>query len=459
MKREVRTAFIISALLILALLLINIPINSSPVIPVLAGGDQEKQEVRSELLGLSSVKQEMAEAGMGTSRAEDLIAEGFVHLNNNNLNMTQQVIFSVYDLRDTAFKAQSEISFVEQLYHKVRPSNISLGEVEKKVVEWNLNKSQEEFDKENYEGALEKTGKAREMLVGVIAEDYAGLNNTLLSVQKKIQELELGNTRIKALGRLLAKALSEGSLDELEMLEQETEKLNKSITLYADVKSKLPVLKSSNLSVQRIEDGLRTAEMSLEFADYETTLDKLESLKTLSHKALELKQGIAELENTVAQEEARLGTTQLEETRSLLGEGREELVLGNYEGAETKLESAETSFESVKAEYLIKRAGSDSAGMRIKDFINEYWAYILLLIMVILLVLKFSWPVTERWIKNKRRAQLRKELETSEDMVKELQKKYFVQKKIGKDSYDQAYERMQEKIMKLKDKLSETEKK
>ena len=60
------------------------------ILNVSIGIGEEEQELRSELLKLSDVKEEMNNAGMGVTRVNDLITEGFLQFNNNNFNKNHQ---------------------------------------------------------------------------------------------------------------------------------------------------------------------------------------------------------------------------------------------------------------------------------------------------------------------------------------------------------------------------------
>jgi len=415
--------------------------------------EEQGLKLRAELLNLSSVKEEMISAGMGVSRVDDLITEGFLYFNNKNYDKTREIIASVYELRRTAFNAQNELGLVNQLYLSVVEENISLGDISKTKLEWELEQSQREFNKENYEGSLEILARIKKALLESISNKYNYLNNSLSGLEERTTLLELSKARIITLKTLLSEALRTGKLGELEILEQEVKSLNKSLAYYEEVRLAIPNLEDRNLSTQRIRDGLRSAELDLNFAEYESGLNKLESLEKLIQDALRLEKEITELEGTITNEQAGLGVS-FEEAKNILKQAKHELVIGDYESAEQKLISARTSYESSKAEVLVKKVGLKSFGISLREFVKENRSYILLVILIISLVLKLTSGLWVKSIRRRKITRLEKELRISKRMVQDLQKDYFVHRKMSRESYDEAYEALQERIMRLKERLS-----
>ncbi|KYK27358.1 hypothetical protein AYK26_03810 [Euryarchaeota archaeon SM23-78] len=438
--------------ILLTLILLNLAVNLSIA--------KEEQELRTELLKLSQVKEEMIAAGMGTTRIDDLITEGFIHFNNKNYEKTKEIVSSVYELRDAAFNIKEELKFVNQLYLDIRERNISLGDMSITKLEWDLGYVEREMEKENYEESLEILARVKKEFLDIIWKEYDYLNESVSVIEEKIGLLGLSKARITTLKSLLSEALETGKLKELEIIKQETMDLNKGLAYYEEIKPFIPVLESKNLSAQRIKDELTAAELELNFADYESSLSRLESLRTLAEKAILLDEEINELEKKIVDEKVKQGSNSyLKEAEIILKEAKHELIVGNYEGAEQKLVSARTNFESLKAEFLVERAGATSFGINLKEFVRKNWLYIVLVILVILLGLKLTSGAWSYGLGKKRIARLEKELKVNENMIQNLQKDYFVHKKMARESYDEAYESLQEKIMKIKDRLSQLNKK
>ncbi|MBW2990733.1 hypothetical protein KY348_03445 [Candidatus Woesearchaeota archaeon] len=414
---------------------------------------KEEQELRSELLKLNNVKEEMTNSDTDVSRVDDLITEGFLYFNNKDYNKTKEVISSIYKLRNDALNAQSELSVVNQLYLDVKERNITLVNATSIKIEWDLDYAKREFDKENYEGALKRLAKIKKALLYSINNEYNYLNASLLALEEKINSLKLSKSRITTLKSLLSEALGTGGLRELEIIKQEAGVLNKSLVYYKEIKLAIPILKGKNLSAQRINDGLNAAKLDLDFADYESAFNKLESLKALTEKGIFLEDEISELEKNLADEKAKQ-RIDITEAESFLKEAQYELTVGNYETAEQKLLNARDSYESLKAELLIKKAGLKSFGFSLKEFIKRNWPYVLLIIFIILVVLKFTSHIWVLGIQRKRLARLKKELNINENMVQELQRNYFVHKKMSRENYDKSYESLQEKTVNLKEKIS-----
>lgn len=418
----------------------------------------EEQELKSELLKLTNVKGEMINAGIGVARVDDLITEGFFHFNNNNFDKTKEIINSVHELRDVAFEAKKELSTVKQIHLDIKERNISLINITTTKIEWELEYAQREFDKENFEGALETLERTKKTLIPSINNEYGYLSEAILLIEEKIGLLGLGNSIVASLKDLLSESLETGKLEKLDIIKDEIADLNKSITYYDEISRTSIILEEKNLTVKRIEDGLKVSELDLSFGDYGDALSKLESLHKSVNNAIILEEDIRELENTVKEEKTRLKNN-FTEAETFLNKAKQELFLGNYEGAEQHLGSAKSAFEDIKAGILVGRVGSKSFGINLVTFIRNYWAYILLVIVIILVILKFTQSSWVYWLRKKRIAKLERESKINEEMIKKLQKDYFVHKKMARESYEESYDALQDKILKAKDRLSQLNKK
>jgi len=431
------------------------------ILNVSIGIGEEEQELRSELLKLSDVKEEMNNAGMGVTRVNDLITEGFLQFNNNNFNKTKEIIDSIYNIRDAAFNAQHELADVNQAYLYFKERNISLISTISTTstkLELDLDYAQREYEKENYEGALQTLAKVMEVLLSSINIEYGYLNDTLTHIEEKTISLDLSKSIVVMLKSLLSEALETGKLQGIEIIEQDIMDLNKSLAYYQEIKALNPAFEAKNLSTQRIDDELESIEIdNLIQGDYETALFRLQNIKELGEKALELSDEINELEERIAKEKEK--QADLKQAKTLLKEAEHELMVGNYELAMSKLASAMIIYESTKAGFLVKKASSQSFGMSIKEFIEKNWSYILIVFLIILVVFITSRKALIYGLRRKKIAKLNKELVANENMVKKLQKDYFKHKKMGRDSYDESYDRLQERIMKIKDRLSQLNKK
>ncbi len=414
-----------------------------------------EQELKSELLKLNDVKEEISAAGMSVSRVSDLITEGFLYFNNYDYNNTRRIISSVYELRSLAFETQKELAAVNQLYLDVVAKNISLADTgsSSAKLELDLEYAEKEFAKENYEEAWNKLAATKKTLLISIDNTYGYLNNSLATLEEKITSLEMSKARITTLRTLLSEALEKGMLGELELIKQEAEALNQSLEYYEEIKLIIPALESMNLSSQRIRDELRAAELELNLADYNSGLSRLESLKKLTENALRLEEEINGFEKTLNDEGAKY-SADFKEAEALLEKAKYALAAGNYEEAAQRLTSAKSVFETTKAELLVRKAGLKSQGASLKDFVSRNWTYILLVIFVILIVLKLTHKAWAYELRRKRLGWFEKELRASEKIVQELQRKYFVHRKMSRESYDKYYEELQEKILGLKEKTS-----
>jgi len=420
----------------------------------------EEQDLRAALLNLSNAKEEMLNAGLGVARISDLISEGFMYLSYADYNKTREIISAAHNVRDLAFKTQKELALVKQLFLDAQQSNITMmsagadGSTGTRI-DLGLNYSQREFEKENYEEALQALGVAKKIILESITSKYATLKDSLSALEKKTEEFGLSKYRLTNLQGLLPEALATGKIDELEIIEKEIGQLSKGVSDYEETKLSIPALESRQLSAQVIEDGLEEARAYLNVADYNSALNKLETLKEMISTALKLDEEAAEFEKTLNDEKAKYATGfSFSETEALLAKARYELSVGNYAEAEQQLGKARKSLESRKAEFLVKNASRKSPLFSLKEFISKNWPYISAVLFIAIILILLSHKAIAYSLRKKKLASLEKELRVSEKQVQELQRSYFIHKKMSRESYDDAYDVLQDKITSLKERIS-----
>jgi hypothetical protein len=443
-----RSFLILVMTAIIAILLVN------PAFFALAADEPaDGQELRSGLLNLSTVKEEMQAAGIGVARVNDLITEGFIYLNNQDYNNTRAVISRAYALKDIAFRAKDELAAANALYQDSKKWNVSLIGSTGTQVEFELNYSQKEFEKENYEEALRTLVRTKGTILSSINYRYGYLNESILTLDKKISKLGLSQYRITTLKGTISEALAKGSINELEIIKKEAEDLNQSLIYYDEIWQAIPSLESKNLTTQVIKDGLAEAASHLGVADYKAALGELESLKKMIEAALRLEAETNAFEITLGQGKTSYHIS-FGEPEALLEKSKYALTVGNYAEAEQQLKKAKEAFDSTKAQFLVESAAKQSPIFSTKAFVEKNWLHSIIILAIIILAILLTKKAWSNWIRRKHLARAEKELKVSEKMVRELQKDYFIHKKTGKESYDQAYDAVQGRIMALKERIS-----
>lgn len=422
-------------------------------------GEGEGQELRASLLGLMSLKEEMLSEGIGVERISDLISEGYIYFNSQNYNKTRETILLGHKTRDAAFSAKERLKAAREMHAEANKKNISLlsalstSPSSISTIEWEINYSLEEFGKENFEEALATADGIIKTILGSISARYSYLNNSIDELNARAGLLGISQYRITSLKELLAQALEAGKLEELDMIEKEITSINTSISSYEEVKLSVQELESRNLSAQRITDGLAEAKAKISIADYASSIDQLEILKSMIRKALKLKDDENLLSESLSEAKASM-QAEWSETGQLLQKAAHELRAGNYEEAETHLEMARQSFENTKANFFIESAAKKNPLFSMKGFVAKNWAYIAAAIVILALVLKLTHNEWSRRLMKKRLESLEKELKVSEKMIQELQRNYFVHRKMSRENYDEVYGAMQDRIISMKEKIS-----
>jgi tetratricopeptide (TPR) repeat protein len=188
-------------------------------------------------------------------------------------------------------------------------------------------------------------------------------------------------------------------------------------------------------------------------ADYDSAISLLKELKEFTNNTIRLEQETDGFQAGLNNEKSKYRTS-FQDAQSLLEKAKYELVLGNYEEAENLFTKAKTSFESEKASLLVESASKKTPGLSLAEFIKKNGPYMISVLVIILMVIALSRKALAYWLRKKKMLRLEKELRVTERMMQELQRKYFVHKKMPRENYDEACDVLQEKIILLKERIS-----
>ncbi|MFH1770576.1 MAG: hypothetical protein ABH828_03390 [archaeon] len=407
----------------------------------------EYDELEGDILKLETIKNDMMDAGINVLRMNDLITEARLYLESRSYDDVRRIISEAYSLKDQAYETKQLKESINGLYLDVKSRNLSLMDVTNSKVEWDLVYANREFENENYEESQNILTTIEKILLKTINSNYGHLSDSLIIAEEKATSLEIETSRIRTLQTLASDALKVGKIGQLEIIREEINNLNEVFLHYEKIKDDLINLKTKDFSIQRINDGLSAVEMDISFGEYDSALEKLKILQSLVDEAFRIDAEIKEIEALLSEQEEPF-----EEETALVEKSKQELILGNYEQAASKLDEAKKSLENSRAGLLISKASKKESGL--KDFIAKNWKTVvvaLIIILVIVLLTLRIWGYKLRKIRIKR---LKKEIQISEEMMKTLQREYFVQHKMSRDNYDESYEHLQEGIMTLNDKIS-----
>ncbi|MFH0869554.1 MAG: hypothetical protein V1866_00675 [archaeon] len=452
---EASAAIILPVMVLILILMLAAPAAA-------AASDDYRQALKTGLLELASVKDDMNRSGAGTLRVSDLITEGFFYLDRNDLENVEKRISEVHELRNLSETAKAGLIACERLLKDINDSN-SLTQNQDETIKpssytlLKIESAKKEFSKENYEEAAQIIESARKEIILTIKAKFIYLNESIISIGTKIDSLGLSRSRLVFLEDSLAMRLEKGDIAGIKTMAVELGYLNSTIMLYQEVNDLIPGLLERNISAKRISDGLADAESEINMASYESSARRLEGLKKTASKALLISDKAKQLEsqlNALVSHYSSLATDEKYiETSGIIGKASSELMRGNYDEAESSINSAQADLESLKAKLLIAEAQNEKK-QTLQEYLRASWKYLLLAAIVSLIIIKLTHRSISAHMRKHRLKRLELELAACKSQVGELQTKYFIRKKISRQMYDEAYESLQRRIVRLNENIS-----
>lgn len=427
-----------------------------------SASDDYRQALKTGLLDLDPIRDEMNRSGAGTVRVSELITEGFFYLSRDDFENVEKRISEVHELKNLSKIAKAGIVASERMLSEINysnglPRNQGSTIILERYILLRIDSAKKEFSKENYEEAAQIIESANKDIIRTIASNFIYLNDSMALIREKTDMLGLGGSRLTFLGDSLAKHLENGDVAGINSISLELENMNSTISLYQEVNGRIPGLLERNISAKRISDGLADAEAEISMASYESATRRLEDLRKTASKALLLSDKEKQLESQLSQLGSQYSSLaasdKYAETNDALGKAGSELARGNFDEAETSLSSAQADLESLKAKLLIA-AAQDETKQTLQEYLRASWRYLLLAAMAALIVIKLTNKNISAQLRKNRLKRMELELAACKRQVAELQTRYFIGKKISRQMYDEAYDGLQRRIVRLNENIS-----
>jgi len=211
-----------------------------------------------------------------------------------------------------------------------------------------------------------------------------------------------------------------------------------------DARLEIAEMKQQDFTTTFVDDVLNEANIQYEQGDYGEVLKMAGLISFINEKKVEFLDRVALTE--IKEREYQDKKVDTSEGQALVGLAMEAFAQDQLVDAQELLQQADTTLENAKAEKERQR----SIAYLSKNFILKYWWQIILVIVVIAII---SPPITKKVIKKKRKkklAGLKAELTKTDEMIGELQKSCFVDKKITPKTYKKKVAKYEERIAEIK---------
>jgi len=211
-----------------------------------------------------------------------------------------------------------------------------------------------------------------------------------------------------------------------------------------EAKVEIAEMKKRNFTITFVNDVLNEANMQYKLGNYTEVLKMEELIKFINKKKMEFIDMVALTERKMR--EYNSINVDTSEAQALIWQALAAFGSDQMVDAQELLKQADISLELAKSE---KERQKNIAYLG-KNFIMKYWKQI---IIVIALLSIASFLIAKTTIKkrlHRKLTDLRDELGKTQELIKQLQKECFIDKKITTDAYRQKAAKYEERIAKIK---------
>jgi HEPN domain-containing protein len=396
---------------------------------------------------MESAREEMIEAGLSTLRVDELIERAKESIERGDAYSLLSLLNQTISLKQKAFQIKKDITETEERIKKIKQNKMGLANAEKL-----FNETLYEFELNNYEGAEELIKEIEKEIVGVMKEKSSILIARVVDYRESAAGLGINDVAINNTLNVLHGITKPGDVDKLLLLIEETENMNQALILLINVKEEINHMREMGLKTVRVENEFKEAKLTFELGNYKKTVTIANQISGLKQKALEIKKGIEEVETKIGY--AQQNNLDVIEIRQLLDSAAEEFELNNYEEAERLIERSKRRLEEIKAGSLFQLAlGRGEKRFNVVGFLRNNWKQTAGVVVVIIVLGIIAGKIFSARIIKLRLKRLNKELDIIEELIKKSQEDYYKKKAISKDSYETAIDRLQIRMVRIKEKI------
>lgn len=220
----------------------------------------------------------------------------------------------------------------------------------------------------------------------------------------------------------------------------------------ADIKE----MEGLGIGTSFVNDELADAENAVLEKDYQTVLEKTESISKRKQQALEILDSIRAVEIRI-DDVSEIGDTS--KARAKFEEANRAFNRENYAEAEDALFESERYLREVEGEHSVLKARASAARDNIFSYLEERWKMLVLSLLLVFAVIGISYP----WISRARERSMLKNMQLERkvlgELIRKVQKEYFTGMKCSRRIYDIKMKKYRDKMFELDEKIAAYESK
>ncbi len=442
-EKKTNTRLLISPILIIILSLLSVQSFSS---------ETNQTAISQNITELKLLSAELIREAYQTQRIDTKIAEAENHLANQEL---EQSIMAIDDANQLIILAKETRSSLEK-------SDDNLGYAEKiglntTAAEGYLSLAKQEFIIENYVGTKELNAKNLESLSNELKNNYTELSDGLEKIRNQTIHIGLKTTINEELAQQLKDAQSSFEIKSFIEISQKLQTFTRSIQQLSAIKNEISTLENQNEPAALFNDLFASAKKSIEIGDFDSAQDyairireQLDLRNTLKEKIETTEKLLTQIisqEKTTASEKNEFETYLLK-----LQTIKKSYYEQNYEKTKNSIDSLNQEIEE-SITNTVFRNPSGTKNFVLTDYLKSHYKSIIAILIVISAITAFGWLTLKERIYGLRITNYNNKIDAIQNSIAAVQRRYYKEKKISKETYQNLLDNHREALISAKEKL------
>jgi len=393
---------------------------------------------------ISAIRLNISTSGFPTARIDDLFSEAQLASMNKQTDKLAGIENDAKNLQNLIFETSKELNETELQLSQAKKLDYNVNSLLSVLENARL-----EFKKENYEGSEKSLDEINKNLRDLTKDSFSNLGNSISSLISRTESNNISSSKIKQFYIDFKDAEQKNDLTKFEMLQSEFSALNESTDMLISMKNSLATARQENLPSEELGDMYAEALLAFESGQYGALQTDSAKFEALLKEIRRINDELKSLDATI--KEAENNKIETSEAKNFASQANDEFSKGNFNEASRLAALAENYVEEQRNKaMLFGVVNKNSLIENISGFLKKFGLIILGFLLSLIVISFISYPHIKRKINNLHLKKLEKQQENLINHIKEIQQKYYIEKSLSKDMYENYLEHYQKSLIKIK---------
>jgi len=215
-------------------------------------------------------------------------------------------------------------------------------------------------------------------------------------------------------------------------------------TAMDQAKSDITALADKGISTFAVADLLKEAELRYSNGDYAAATEVAKEISAMKSSALHADALINEIEPLITELES--GGTDVTAIKKSFSDTTDAFSREDFKGAETHAAATLDLVEAAQSAAGLQKTLISAEGLNLIKFITEHWAELIAACAVAAVIIKYGWKEYSRKSAKRKTALLKRKKENLLKLMKEAQRKHFIEGETSRNEYTTAMRSYREQM-------------